>query len=371
MAKFPSIWGDLEVGQVTPKDDKKVEPVKKEEPKKGDDEEKIVDDEEQDEAAIEAARIAKEEAEAAKGTNEEEETGAIEYDDEQIEAAYNMLIDEGVLPEPVEGDEGFDVSSAGLADSVGAAIRKGLADEIAAIPEPVQQFYAHYMEGKDPSSFKVSAPIIWDEVNLETGDNKETALLQFYVNQGMSVEDAREEVEDVKTAGKLDKKAEVARDSLVKIQEANNTAKAAQEKKAKAQAQKEADDEINAIKATIDSAESIADFKLDDKKRAAFKEYLFKVKPRTGKTQMQENMSSEDRRLNIAFLDFVNYNKEDLKKEVTTDLTKTRKKKLARFSDKGVKGSNSSKSVTTKVDSKKGKAVFPTIFGSQSMEVED
>jgi len=370
MAKFPSIWGDLEVGHVAPKDDKKVIP--KAEDKKGDEEEKKVDDEDSDEAAIEAARIAKEEADAAaKGADEEETGEATEYEDEFIESAFNLLIDEGVLAEPVEGEDGFDVSPAGLADSVGAAIRKGLAEEIAAIPDEVQQFYAHFMEGKDPSSFKVSAPIIWDDVNLETGDNKETALLQFYVNQGMSVEDAQEEVEDVKTAGKLDKKAEIARDSLVKIQETNKTAKDAQEAKAKAQAQKEADDEINAIKATIDSVESIAEFKLDDKRRAAFKEYLFKVKPRTGKTQMQENMSSEDRRLNIAFLDFVNYNKEDLKKEVATDLTKTRKKKLARFSDKGVKGSNSSKSVTTKVDSKKGKAVFPTIFGSQSMEVED
>ena len=77
---------------------------------------------------------------------------------------------------------------------------------------------------------------------------------------------------------------------------------------------------------------------------------------------MQENMSSEDRRMNIAFLDFVDYTKADLKKEVQTEVTKTRKKKLTRYSDKGVRGSNSSKSVTTKTDVNKGKVVFPSMF---------
>jgi hypothetical protein len=375
MAKFTSIWGDLNVGHVKPKEEDKKDPPKDppEDPK-GDetiqtgDPNVSTDDTDPpagDPPAADPAPTAKTDPPKAGDPPAEPE-----YDEDEIERAYNLLIDEGVLPEPKEGEE-FDVSPAGLADGVAASVRSQVAAELAAIPDTVQQYYAHVMEGNDPKAFKPSVPINWDEINLEEDGNKETALLQFYVNQGMTVDDAKEEIEDVKTAGKLDKKAEVARESLVTVQEANKTAKVEKEAKAKAAADKKANDEIAELKSTIDSSKSIAGFDLDDKRKAAFKEYLFKVKPRTGKTQMQENMASEDRRMNIAFLDFVNYNKEDLKKEVTTDLTKTRRKKLARYTDKGVTGSNSSKSVTTKVDTKKGKVAFPTIFGSQSIEVED
>jgi hypothetical protein len=382
MTKFPSIWGDINVGHVTAKDESSeaktkvpAEPDKKEKVKTEiDDDDTSSADVETSEVEVETEEQEKEESSKGKpDPKEKEEEGApekIEYSEAEIERAYNLLIDEGILPEPAEGDD-FDVTPSGLADATAAAVRKNVAEELAAIPESVQQYYAHVMSGNDPQEFKLNAPINWDDVNLDDDASKETTLKQFYLNQGMSEEDALEEIEDVKTTGKLDKKAEVAREALVKSQTAAKAAKEEKDTKARAIADKKANEEIVELKATIDSAKSIAGFDLDDKRRAAFKDYLFKVRPRTGKTQMQENMANEDRRMNIAFLDFVNYNKEDLTKEITSDLTKTRRKKLSRFSDKGVTSSNSSKSITTKSDSKKGKLVFPTIFGAQSMEVED
>jgi hypothetical protein len=368
MTKFASIWGDLEVGHVTQKDETaKVEP-KKEIPTDDDTiqtkDSKV--DTEDDDVIVKKTETKIETKVEAKTEDEPED---LVFEDEEIEKTYNLLIDEGVLPEPEDEDD-FDISPAGLADAIAAVTRKNLAAEIAAIPESVQQFYGHVMDGKDPSSFKLQTAIVWDDINLENEANQELALTQFYVNQGMSAEEAQEEIEDVKVAGKLERKADVARESLVKIQEANATARKEKEDVSTAKQQKEADDEINALKKTIDDSKSIAGFELDDKKRAAFKKYLFDQKPRTGKTQMQENMSSEDRRMNIAFLDFVDFTKADIKKEVETEITKKRKKKLARYSDKGVRGSNSSKSVTTKIDSNKGKVVFPSMFNVQS-DAED
>lgn len=378
MAKFNSIWGDLTVGNITEKED--TTDARKVDPKPADTKDDdtiqtgaagVTTEEEEDveegEKVIPKVEKDKDGEEVVEGEEQEE----LVFEDAEIEKAYNLLVDEGVLPEPLEGDEGFDISPAGLADAVAAVTRKKLEEEIASIPDSVQQYYAHVMEGKDPSSFKLQTPTVWEDLNLEGEPNQELALTQFYINQGMTVEEAKEEIEDVKTAGKLAKKADVARESLVKVQEANSTARKEKADAAKATQQKEVDDDINALKKTIDDSDTIAGFELNDKKRKEFKEYLFKVKPRTGKTQMQENMSSEDRRMNIAFLDFVDYTKADLKKEVTTDMTKKRKKQLTRYSDKGVRGSNSSKSVTTKTDVNKGKIVFPTIFGNQSVEVED
>ena len=86
---------------------------------------------------------------------------------------------------------------------------------------------------------------------------------------------------------------------------------------------------------------------------------------------MQQNMADDSRRLQIAFMDFINYNKEDISKEISTGLTKTRKKKLARYSDKSVSNANSSASVKTKTNAGKGKIKFPTIFGNSTIEIED
>ena len=143
------------------------------------------------------------------------------------------------------------------------------------------------------------------------------------------------------------------------------------EKKNEQAALKQQKEEISKIEKTIDEADEYAGFKLDEKKKKAFKDYLFKVNPRTGKTQMQENMMNADRKLTVAFLDFVNYSKADLEKEVASGLTKDRKKKLARFTDKNVANVNGSKSVTTKTNTNRGKIKFPTIFGNTSIELED
>ena len=359
MTKFASIWGDLTVGKVEPAPDKPKDTPAAAAPTPPEPDEPEVP------KPVEPVEVVPSPIEVPVPPE------PLEFKDEEIERTYNMLIDEGVLPEPEDGSEGFDISPAGLADAVAAVTRKKLQEEISAIPESVQQFYAHVMEGKDPGSFELQTPIIWDEVNLDDESNQEQALMQFYVNQGMTSEEAREEVDDVKVAGKLEKKADVAREALVKVQAANISAKNAREAEATAAKQQEVDDEVEELKKTIDSSKSIAGFDLNDKKKSQFKDYLFKVKPRTGKTQMQENMSSEDRRMNIAFLDFVDYTKADLKKEVQSDMTKKRKKRLTRYSDKGVRGSNSSKSVTTKTDVNKGKIVFPSIFGNQSVDIED
>lgn len=373
MAKFKSIWGDIDVGKVTPAPEPSGNPPADPAPAEPANPKPDVADPVEPNPTEPAAVIVKKKEDPEPDpapADPNAEPVDLEYSEEDIEKAYNLLIDQGVLPEPGEDDD-FDVSPEGIADAAAAAIRKSVADELSATPDSVQQFYSHVINGGDPAAFEYKGEILWSEVNMESEKNQEAALLQLYVNQGMTQEDAEEEVADVKAAGKLAKKSAIAQDALIKkqteIHAARDEAKAKQQKENEAKVQAEID-EINKF---IDDSDEIAGFKLDDKKRKAFKSYLFTAKARTGKTQMQENMASEDRRMRIAFLDFIDYNKEDLEKEVTSSLTKKRKKRLARFSDKGVRSTNSSKTVKTDVNSKKGKVKFPTIFGTSSIEVED
>ena len=387
MTKFPSIWGDITVSDeskiIKPdatKENKKPDKIEK--PDGGGDDGGDEENARGDGGTPPETPASSEDAAASTDANEggdetvnpgeetkDEGDGDYEYTEEDVSKAYGILEEEGVL-ELTEDDE-FENTPSGLADAIAATVRNKLANEIAAIPPVVQDVYAHIMAGNNISSFTASSKQVkWKDYNIEEEANQKVALKSFYLKQGMTDEEATDEVAEMELAGKLEKKSSVALNSLTKLEESQITASAAKDKKDAEDAKKAATKEVTDIKNKIDSLESLADFKLDDSRKQNFKDYLFKVNARTGKTQMQENMASDDRRMTIAFLDFVNYTKADLTKEVQKTLTKTRKKKLSRYADSSVKNVNSS-TVKTKLDAKKGTLKFPTIFGTQSIEVED
>ena len=371
MAKFETIWGELNVGSVTPAPEGEG---KKPEDKK--DLDKTVPNEEleneEEEEDIPKSKSEDVDPDKKGGTEEEEEdedAPRTEFDDDDVSKAFEMLEDEGVLE--LTDDDEFENSTSGLADAVAATVRNKLKAEIDSIPPVVQEFYSHVISGNDPSSFTINTPIVWADVDSQDEEIQKTAVLQLMKSQNMSDEDAQEELADIIELGKLEKRAGIAIEALAKTQETQIQAEQKAEAKRAEEAKKGREKEIKVIEETIDSSDELAGFKMDDKRRKAFKDYLFKVNPRSGKTQMQMNMADEDRRLKVAFMDFIEFTKADVEKEVATQLTKSRKKKLSRYSDRNVKSKNSSQSVVTKENKNKGKIKFPTIFGSSSIEVED
>lgn len=373
--KFTSIWGDLTVGNVTPaaEPDETAKAAQEDEAKKEaaakaaeSEEEAEEEEEEEEETQEEKDTKAKAAEEAAEAGGDEEE---VEFNEDDINKAFTILLDEGILDEEDAGE--FDATPAGIADAVGAKVRKQFEEELSKIPPAVQDFYAHVIAGNDPETFKPKKEVVWADADVEDVNTQKASLRQLYLDQGMTPEEAEEEIDDVESSGKLLKKASIAITALAKKEEKLIEARKEAKAKEVAAAEKKQQDEIDGINKLIDESEEFAGFKLDDKKRKGFKDYLFKVNPRTGKTQLQENMSDESRKLKVAFLDFVNYNSDDIKKEVANDLTRTRKKKLARFTDKKAANSNSSRSVTTKTKNGTGKIKFPTMFGNAEVEVED
>lgn len=376
--KFASIWGDLTVGSVTPATEPSEEEKKaaeEAEAKKAEEEAVAAAAEEQEEeeenseeetAEEKAARekAAEEAAEAAK------EDDPIEYEEDDVNKAFTILLDEGVLDE-ADAEE-FEATPEGFADAVSSTVRKKFQEELSKIPQTVQNFYAHVIAGNDPAEFKPKKEIVWADADVTDEDTQKASLRQLYVNQGMTIEEADEEIEDVEAAGKLEKKAGIAIASLTTLEEKRKKTEAEEAAKAQTKAEKAQQAEIDGINKLIDESDEFAGFKLDDKKRKGFKDYLFKVQPRSGKTQLQINMADEERKLKVAFLDFVEYNKEDLKKEVGQELTKKRKKKLSRFTSKNAKNTNGSRTVSTPGKSEnKGSIKFPTMFGAAEVEVED
>jgi len=360
--KFNTFWGDLKVGKV--EEAPAAEPAKK----KVDDKEDVLEDKSKvEESKVE---VSAEEGKKPVDKPEGEELEDYEYTEDDVSKAYTMLEEAGIL-EIGEEDE-FDITPSGLADTVAVTIRKGIQKGFDEIPPVVNDYYKHIVDGGDPATFvPPNAEIDWAEFDLDSEQNQESALRAMHKANGLSDEDINEEIEDAKATEKLAKKANIAAGVLSKKQEATREAREVANQQATAAANKRAEEEILAIKSKIDATKEIANFELDEDKKEGFKKYLFDINKRTGKTQMQENMVNEERRLRIAFMDYMDYNKEDLSKSIATNLTKTRRKKLTKFRDTNMDNKNSSVTVKSTNSSNSGKLVIPSIFGSSEIIVED
>ena len=300
---------------------------------------------------------------------EENEEDDYEFTEDDVSKAYTILADQGVLE--LGDDDEFEATAEGFAGAVATSIRKGVAEKLANVPAAVRELYEHIESGKDVSEFKPSAQkSSWKGKDFSDSDIQVEALTEYYLGQGLSAEEAEDEVNDAIANDKLEVKAGRARKVLLNKEELAASKKAEKAEAAKKKAIQDAEAESKVLVETIDSMDEMAGFKLDDKKKKDFKDYLMKVDPKTGKTQLAINMADEERRLKIAFLDFVDYSKADLTDEVKAGLTKDRKKKLTRYSKKGSKNINSGVATTSKRANAKGLRNMPAMFNLPK-EIED
>lgn len=386
MSEFASdMWGDMSIGK--PSAPLNPKPSDKKDVDLDEDKEALLDKDKKDDELPPGSEEEKKEEGEGEDEEEDEDDGAgdgadpkdkkegeeeeeeYEFTEDDVNKAFTILDEEGVLEISEEDD--FDASPKGLADAVAATVRKKFQAEIGKIPPVVQQFYSHVVGGNDISSFTPDVPTDWEKVKLETEDEQKATYEALLRAQGLEPDEIKEEIEDAVASQRLESKSRRALKVLIKDDEKNKAKREAAEAE---EAKKEANrlkSEVDEIKKSIDDSDDFAGFKLDAKRKKEFKEYLFKVDPRTGKTQQQQNMADKKRRMTISFLDFMEYNKEDLEKSVKTDLTRKRNKKLRRYTDSKVAGSNSGKSVVTKVDKNRGKLNIPSIFGSNTIEIED
>jgi len=364
---FTTFWGELDVPNTAPAEEPKEvdgNKTKVKEPK-GDD--KTIEEEDDKPGEGDGDKKRGEGFKDPKDPEEEEEE--YEYTSEDVSKAYTMLQEEGVL-EITEEDE-FDSTPEGLADAIAVTVRNKMQKEIEDIPEVVQEFYSHVQKGGGVSDFTPSqSEIEWADFKPKTEETQKQVLSIYYKSLGYTQEEVDDEIQDVSDTDRIDKKTNMALKALSKSQALRRKSQEKDKLDAEEKATKSAVKEISEIKSTIDDWEEVAGFKLDDDRKEEFKSYLFDIDKRTGKTQMQLNVADKERRLRIAFLDFIDYNGEDVKKDISTKLTKTRKKKLSRYTDKKTINKNSSRSIASGKKRSGGKIQFPSIFGTQTVETK-
>lgn len=281
--------------------------------------------------------------------------------DETKETGYDTLVKdlvtEGVLLEPEELEDSVESFSKAINHTVESKVQEW----VNGIPEEYRNVIDHFRAGGDINSYIQERQTI----DYEGLDYKNPAVQEALVKidlqkQGYTEEEIEEKLVDLKDLEKMEKEARKSGRTLAKEQD--QRLKAADKKIADAIAAREQAEqqEIEDISNAIDKMESIAGFKLTDKRKEAFKKYLFDVDS-DGETAASRASKSQDNRIKLYFMDFINYDFSDLVKEATTQKSRDLSNILNRYKDSKVE--NKGKSVEDKVpESESFEIKFPSMF---------
>lgn len=174
-------------------------------------------------------------------------------------------------------------------------------------------------------------------------DDAKTMLLQYYKEIGLEQNEIDENLEDIKALDSLAKEARIAQRFLDKKEKEQKRISEKLEEEQRLSKDREIEDYINGVKSHIDETDEMAGFKLTPKIKKGFKEYLFK-KDNQGLSEAQKAGKDPLRRIKLAFLDYMDYNKNDFEVKIKSDLAKNYAKKVSRFTSTSAQ----SKGVTIK-----------------------
>lgn len=234
----------------------------------------------------------------------------------EFDVVVNALEDEGVLY--LDPEKSYANTMEGLAEMM-RDNATGLRDKVKA------DFEATLVDDDIPEE-------IYSTLNPADAKEAEIMVREHLRSTGYTQEEIDEKITDAVTNSTLTKEATIAKRVLVdKETKAIESAKAEKVRKTEDGAKK-VTEAIAEIKQTIMDTDEISGFKLDDKTKASFTDYLFK-RGADGKTESQRAGTDEERRIRLAFLDFVDYNKADFDIKAKTDASRAFKKSKSRFTD--------------------------------------
>lgn len=310
-----SLWGDfeeLEETQETPKE----EEIETETPKEGVEEETPKEGEEQID-------------EPKKGEKEEKEVTKSEEEEDELSKTFNdiasYLEDEELMF--LEEDKTFDSTPEGF--------KKMLEENFISYKNKLEEEFKtkeltirnEYEKSKAPKISEMDPSDEYDAIDM---------LQKYYLETGFTEDEAADKLKQVKELGDLEKEAKIAQRYLGKQELKKEELELKQREEEERYKQKQIEDYISAVKSEIDETEEMSGFKLTNKMKKDFKDYMFKF-DKDGMTEAQKASKDPKRRLKLAFLDFVDYNKKDFEIKAKTELANEYTKKNSRFTSKQAK----------------------------------
>lgn len=212
----------------------------------------------------------------------------------------------------------------------------------------VGNLYEYLRNGGKPEEFVKTFLETPDMSKLDLADesNQKAVLKAYLESQDFDKDEIDDKLESYDAAGILEKEAKSAQRKLEKIETARKEQFLAAQQQAAEQRKAQVDAYWNDIKETIDKADTIGGFPIDDKDRDAFFNYM--AKPgKDGLTELQKLYNDKEQSLKLAYAAFKNFKFENVVKKAKTEAVKDVKKAITRFTDTNAKPKGSQYDVKT------------------------
>lgn len=316
-----TLWGNFE--DLEDRQEEVVEEVEKEDEEIEEDETEAEEEEvESDEQEEQEEEIEKEEPDSKTQNKKEEDKE--ESNDSLIET-FNSI------SEVLEEEELVFLDPDKQYDSTPEGFSKMMRDNMEGYKKQIEQDFAN-KEAKIRAEYENASKPKAADMDPNDESHAETLLVDYYKETGLEDSEIKERLSELKDLDQLPKEARLAKRFLEKKEAKEEMEQAEAAKQKELDDQKKVEDYISEVKSEIDSMEEMAGFKLTNKMRNEFKDYLFK-RDKDGKTAAQKADTDAKRRLRLAFYDFIDYNKKDIEIKATTEVSNNLKKKVSRFKD--------------------------------------
>ncbi|WP_428743144.1 hypothetical protein [Tenacibaculum sp.] len=313
MAEFDTLWGSFKN-----EDDPEIEQEEQET-------EEVEEEEEQEEKEKPTETKETEETEEKE---EDEKNGIEDTESSELDIfnSVNDLLEEEELIF-IDEDAKYDANAKGLA--------KMMRDNMEKYKEKLELDFVK-KEDEIRKSYESSGNLKFSNMDPENSDQAEEMLKEYFKQTGFEDDEIEEKLKELKDLDTISKEAKIAKRYLSKKEEALDKAEKERKNQEEAERQSQIEEYIQGIKDSIDSTEEMAGFAMTNKIKKDFKNYLFE-KDKDGKSKAQKANEDPNRRLKLAFLDFIEFNKKDFEIKAKTEVSNELKKKVSRFTNDNAK----------------------------------
>lgn len=265
-----------------------------------------------------------------------------------------LLFDEDSEYEPTE--EGL---ASLISETVEKRTKEAMTEMRSSLPEEASKLLDVLEKGGTIEDFNaLSNQINFNDVDTSSERNQGYLVEDWMKLQGFDDIEIRERLDDLKSAGLLEKEAKMAKTKLAKNQEKAQADKMAEIEENRVIQEKQAKADAEAFKKNVTGRTDIAGFSLTPKKAQKLYEFIT-VPDKDGKTGFQKADSEENRML-YAMMAMDGFDKEKLSKQEASKQTIKLRKKLGNYQDKQTnpKGGNVRRKTTEESGTK-----IPWSFG--------
>ena len=245
-----------------------------------------------------------------------------EYDDEEVEGAEDLTIADqisNVLGFEMESQ--YDDTVEGLTNYVKDISQEIAEDQIQDLFEQfpeVQRHLDYVLAGGDSQQFfeAYNPSADYNNFNLTENDtmSQKVILQQYFQMKGHDDQFINEMLEDYEDSGKLYSKANIAKDSLAKVQAEQREEMMAQQQAQFEQQEQEREEFWDGVADILEEGREFGGISIPDRDKANFFDYISAPVDDSGRTQRDIDYSDADMEIKLAidYLMFSGFNLEDI-----------------------------------------------------------